>query len=119
MMSLFTPPTDECDCEHCACRDCGCALSVVLEMPDYGTQRCQPCHERFVEKTNAKWIRIRARNAMSSPRECEFCDTLYDYDEHPTCPGCLAESERQGAYWRPLWEGERQAGLVGDTEATS
>lgn len=44
---------------------------------------------------------------------CEYDDTLWDSDVHDMCPVCENRQDAEEAYWRPLWEGERQAGLVG------
>lgn len=44
---------------------------------------------------------------------CEPCGLNYDDDEHDRCPVCAAHMDEEEAYWRQLWNGERQAGLVG------
>ena len=44
---------------------------------------------------------------------CEYHDTAWDDDEQDGCPTCEANSREEEACWRQLWNGERQAGLVG------
>ena len=44
---------------------------------------------------------------------CEYHDGTWDDDVEDGCPKCEAYAREQEAYWRPLWEGERPAGLVG------
>ena len=48
-------------------------------------------------------------------RHCEYHrqDVAWDDDVLDRCPACEAHEREAEAYWRPLWEGERQAGLVG------
>lgn len=46
-------------------------------------------------------------------KHCEYHDIAWDEDAHDGCPTCEANSQEEEAYWRQLWEGERQAGLVG------
>lgn len=45
---------------------------------------------------------------------CEYDDTAWDDDAHDRCPACEAHEREEESYWRQLWNGEQQAGLVGD-----
>jgi hypothetical protein len=47
-------------------------------------------------------------------RHCDYHIGTWDDDEHEECPTCEANEREEEAYWRQLWNGERQAGLVGD-----
>ena len=44
---------------------------------------------------------------------CDCHDGTWDDDIDDGCPICEANAREEEAYWRPLWEAERRAGLVG------
>lgn len=46
-------------------------------------------------------------------KNCEACDLNFDDDEHDACPDCEAHHGAEEAYYRQLWLGEKQAGLIG------
>ena len=48
-----------------------------------------------------------------SMMRCDPCDHLYDSDFHSWCPLCEKAQDEEEAYYRQLYEGEKQAGLVG------
>lgn len=46
-------------------------------------------------------------------RHCDCHDDVWDDDADNGCPLCEANAREEEAYWRQLWNGERQAELVG------
>lgn len=43
---------------------------------------------------------------------CEYCDTAWDDDALDGCPTCEARQAEEEAYWRQLYEAEKQGGSV-------
>ena len=48
-----------CDCEWCACKDCGVALEVCVDTRDMRTRRCEECHETFVLRRKIQMLELK------------------------------------------------------------